>query len=362
MKAAILHDAPGDLVVEDVTIDAPIGREVLIRTKASGLCHSDLHVMDALLPIPLPAALGHEAAGLVEAIGPEVTAVRPGDHVITCITHSCGGCTECLNGRIWVCERRQQLMVRGTDTGPRLRLGDRPVYQLGGLGAFAEQILAHESAVVAIDPAMPLDAASLIGCAVLTGVGSAINGARIRPGETVVVIGCGGIGLNIVQGSRLAGAGRIIAVDLEVSKLEAAKGFGATDVVDASACDPVEAVLDLTGGVDAAFEAIGLTATAEQALAMVRPGRTAYLVGVPPATSTFTVSGTALVMQAKGVQGLFMGNSSPGVEMPRLVDHYLNGRLEIDRLISARITLDEVNDGYEALRSGGTLRSVILFD
>lgn len=362
MRAAIIHDAPGDLVVEDVAIDRPINREVLIRTRASGLCHSDLHVMDGLLPIPLPAALGHEAAGVVEAIGPDVTSVAPGDHVITCITHSCGSCTECLHGRTWICERRQELMRRGADATPRLRLGDRPVFQLGGLGAFAEQVLAHESSVVAIDPAMPLDAASLIGCAVLTGVGSAINGARIRPGETVVVIGCGGIGLNIVQGCRLAGAGRIIAVDLEVTKLEAAKGFGATDIIDASTCDPVEAVLDLTGGVDVAFEAIGLTATAEQALAMIRPGRTAYLVGVPPATSTFALSGTALVMQAKGIQGLFMGNSSPAVEMPLLVDHYLNGRLEIDRLISARITLDEVNDGYEALRSGGTLRSVIVFD
>ena len=234
---------------------------------------------------------------------------------------------------------------------------------MAGLGAFAEQMLVHENGVVAVDPDVPFDVAALIGCAVMTGVGSATNGARIRPGETVAVIGCGGIGLNIVQGCRLAGAGRIIAVDLNADKLEMARGFGATEVVDASQEDPVEVILRLTdGGVDAAFEAIGLTATADQALAMVRPGRTAYLVGVPPVTSPMTISGASMVLQAKGVRGLFMGNSNFKVEMPLLARHYLEGRLELDRLVSAHITLDEVNDGYAELRAGATIRSVITFD
>ena len=363
MRAAVLHEAPGDLVVEDLAIAQPIGREVLIRTKASGLCHSDLHVIEGLLPLPsLPAALGHEASGIVEAIGPEVTSVAPGDHVITCLTQYCGTCAECHAGRIYVCPNRQGL-GRGSDREPTLSLDGTPVLAMAGLGAFAEQMLVHENGVVGVDPDVPFDVAALIGCAVLTGVGSAINGARIRPGETVAFIGCGGIGLNIVQGCRLAGAGRIIAVDLNSEKLEAARGFGATDVVDASRDDPVSAVQALTGGgVDAAFEAIGLTATAEQALAMVSPGRTAYLVGVPPVTSAMTISGAAMVLQAKGVRGLFMGNSHFKVEMPRLARHYLEGRLELDRLVSAHITLDEVNDGYAELKAGATLRSVITFD
>ena len=346
MRAAVLHEAPGDLVIEDLDIASPIGHEVLIETKASGLCHSDLHVIEGLLPLPsLPAVLGHEASGIVEAVGPDVTAFSPGDHVITCLTQFCGLCSECLAGRIWICPNRHSL-VRGPNETPRLALGDRPVLQMAGLGAFAEQMLVHENGVVAVDPDVPFDVAALIGC-----------------GETVAVIGCGGIGLNIVQGCRLAGAGRIIAVDLNADKFEMARGFGATEVVDASQEDPVEAILRLTdGGVDAAFEAIGLTATANQALAMVRPGRTAYLVGVPPITSTMDISGAAMVLQAKGVRGLFMGNSNFKVEMPLLVRHYLEGRLELDRLVSAHITLDEVNDGYAELRAGATIRSVITFD
>ena len=363
MRAAVLHEAPGDLVIEDLAIAEPIGREVLIRTKASGLCHSDLHVIEGLLSLPsLPAALGHEASGIVEAVGPDVTAFAPGDHVITCLTQFCGVCTECHAGRIFICQNRHSL-ARGPELEPTLSLNGTPVLPMTGLGAFAEQMLVHENGVVAVDPAVPFDVAALIGCAVMTGVGSAINGAQIRPGETVAVIGCGGIGLNIVQGCQLAGAGRIIAVDLNAEKLEAARGFGATDVVDASIDDPVTAVHALTGGgVDAAFEAIGLTATGEQALAMIRPGRTAYLVGVPPFTSTMTVPGALMVLQAKGLRGLFMGNSNFKVEMPNLVRHYLEGRLELDRLVSAHITLDEVNSGYAELKAGATLRSVIMFD
>ena len=363
MRAAVLHEAPGDLVIEDLAIAEPIGREVLIRTKASGLCHSDLHVIEGLLSLPsLPAALGHEASGIVEAVGPDVTAFAPGDHVITCLTQFCGVCTECHAGRIFICQNRHSL-ARGPELEPTLSLNGTPVLPMTGLGAFAEQMLVHENGVVAVDPAVPFDVAALIGCAVMTGVGSAINGAQIRPGETVAVIGCGGIGLNIVQGCQLAGAGRIIAVDLNAEKLEAARGFGATDVVDASIDDPVTTVHALTGGgVDAAFEAIGLTATGEQALAMIRPGRTAYLVGVPPFTSTMTVPGALMVLQAKGLRGLFMGNSNFKVEMPNLVRHYLEGRLELDRLVSAHITLDEVNSGYAELKAGATLRSVIMFD
>ena len=363
MRAAVLHEAPGDLVVENLIVAEPVGGEVLIRTKASGLCHSDLHVIEGLLPLPsLPAALGHEASGIVEAIGPDVTVFAPGDHVITCLTQFCGVCSECHAGRVFICPNRHGL-ARGPELPPTLSLGDTPVLPMTGLGAFAEQMLVHENGVVAIDHSVPFDVAALIGCAVMTGVGSAVNGARIRPGEAVAVIGCGGKGLNIVQGCRLAGAGRIIAVDINAEKLDAARGFGATDVIDASTDDPVATVHALTGGgVDAAFEAIGLTTTADQALAMIRPGRTAYLVGVPPIDSAMSVPGAFMVLQAKGLQGLFMGNSNFKVEMPNLARHYLEGRLELDRLVSAHITLAEVNEGYAEVKAGATLRSVIMFD
>ncbi|MBT4009128.1 MAG: Zn-dependent alcohol dehydrogenase [Actinobacteria bacterium] len=362
MRAAVLHQAPGELVIEDLTIAQPQGREVLIQTRASGLCHSDLHVIEGLLPLgPGPTALGHEASGEVIAVGPDVATMKPGDHVVTCLTQFCGSCTECLNGQTWTCERRQ-LLGRNENETPRLALGDQPIRAMAGLGAFAEQMLVHENAAVVINDDIPFDLAALLGCAVITGVGSAVNGAAIRAGETVAVIGCGGIGLNIVQGCRLAGAGRIIAIDLNAEKLEAAKGFGATDIINASETDPVAAVLELTSGVDAAFEAIGLTATAEQALAMIKPGRTTYLVGLPPATSTMAVPGAFMVLQAKSLRGLFMGNSNFKTTIPELVTHYLGGRLDLERLVSAHITLDEVNGGYDEMRAGSTLRSVIMFD
>jgi S-(hydroxymethyl)glutathione dehydrogenase/alcohol dehydrogenase len=360
MRAAVLHHSPGELVVEDLVIDAPADDEVLVRIAACGLCHSDLHFMDGLLAVPVPSVLGHEAAGVVEAVGSGVTAVEPGDHVVGCLTQFCGYCRECILGRTWLCERRRAL-TRPERPRPRLRLGETPVGQVGGLGAFAEQMLVHHSGLVKVPAEVPFDRAALLGCAVVTGVGSVVNGARVEAGSSVAVIGCGGIGLNIVQGALLAGAGRIVAIDRQPAKLDLAKDFGATDLVDASVGDPVDTVLELLGGVDYAFEAIGLPATAAQALAMVRPGRTAYLVGVPPADSTIELPGATTVLQGKGVQGLFMGSSRIRHDIPLLADLYLQGRLKLDELISHRITLDEVNEGYERLRHGVDARSVVVF-
>ncbi len=363
MKAAVLETSPGELVIDEISIAKPVAGEVLIQTLASGLCHSDLHVMEGLLPNALPAVLGHEAAGVVQAVGEDVPDLKPGDRVVSCLTMFCGVCAECAAGRTYLCAKRRSLASR-SDGSPRLSRGDgEPLHALAGLGGFAEEMLVHHNAVVKVPDDLPLVQGSLLGCGVLTGVGSALRGAKVEPGSTVAVIGCGGIGLNIVQGAQLAGAARIIAVDLHDSKLELAKTFGATDVVSASGGDPVVAVKELTkGGVDYAFEAIGLTATAQQAFEMIKPGRTAYLVGVPPIGAQIELHGAMMTLQAKGLQGLFMGMSRFKEDIPMMADLYLQGRLKLDELVAATITLDQVNEGYEVMRKGTEARSVIVFD
>ena len=361
MRAAILAETPGKLFVDDVTIDAPDADEVLVRVAACGLCHSDVHVLDGHLPAVLPSVLGHEAAGVVEAVGADVTELRPGDHVVMCTAQFCGTCRPCSRGETWLCERRRQ--IGRTPQHPPLRWGDRPLHALGSLGGLADQMLVHRNALVAVSPDLPLDRAALLGCAVLTGVGSVFNGARVRPGEAVAVIGCGGIGLNIVQGARLAGAERIVAVDRQAAKLDLARAFGATDVVDASSTDPVAEVVERTGGgVDHAFEAVGLAATIAQAFEMARPGRTAYVVGVPASNATIEVPGGPLVFRSKGLRGLIMGASRFKDDIPMLARLYEQGRLLLDELIAERIDLDDVNGGYDTLRTGTAARSVVTFD
>jgi S-(hydroxymethyl)glutathione dehydrogenase/alcohol dehydrogenase len=360
MRAAILTEAPGALVIDDVTMAKPEPDEVVVRVAACGLCHSDVHVLDAHLPAVLPTVLGHECAGVVEAVGSDVFEVQPGDHVVTCTSQFCGTCRTCAAGETWLCERRRQ--IGRTPENTPLRWGDRPLNAMGSLGGLAEQMLVHRNALVALPKEVPLDRAALLGCAVLTGVGSVFNGARVRPGETVAVIGCGGIGLNIVQGARIAGAARIIAVDRQPAKLELARIFGATDVVDASTGDAAAAVVELTGGgVDHAFEAVGLPTTIGQAFEMARPGRTAYVVGVPAAGVSIEVPGGPLVFRSKGLRGLIMGVSRFKDDIPMLAELYLQGRLLLDELVAERIALDDVNRGYDTLRTGVAARSVVTF-
>jgi S-(hydroxymethyl)glutathione dehydrogenase/alcohol dehydrogenase len=361
VRAAVLRDCPGKLEIDDIAIDRPGPREVLVRTAAAGLCHSDLHFMEASYPCPVPAVLGHESAGVVEAVGDQVTDVRPGDHVITCLSVYCGNCEHCLTGHLSLCDNRAATQ-RPPDAPPRLSKDGTPLWQFFELSSFAEQLLVHEHAVAPIDPAMPLDRAALIGCGVTTGLGAVFNTARVEPGTTVAVIGCGGIGLNCVQGARLAGAARIIAIDVVASKLDLARRFGATDVIDASGTDPVAAVQELTrGGVHHSFEAIGLKTTAEQAFAMLRRGGTATVIGMVPLGQTVEVPAYELLYE-KRLQGSNMGSNRFRVDMPRYVDLYLQGRLLLDELVSRRITIDEVNDGFDAMKAGEVARSVIVFD
>jgi S-(hydroxymethyl)glutathione dehydrogenase / alcohol dehydrogenase len=330
-----------------------------VRTVAAGLCHSDLHFMEGKYSHDTPTVPGHEAAGVVEAIGADVTHVKPGDHVIGCLSIFCGHCAYCLSGRPVLCDR--QGLERSDDQPPRLSRDGAPIHQFLRLSAFAEMMLVHENTLVKIREEMPLDRAALIGCAVTTGLGAVFNTAKVTPGSSVAVIGCGGVGLNSVQGAVIAGAGRVIAVDMNPWKLELARTFGATDLVDARAGDPVEQVRELTsGGVEYAFEAIGLKVTAEQSFAMLQKGGTATIIGMIPEGERIELPGSEFLDEKK-IQGSNMGSNRFRVDMPRYVDLYLSGRLKLDELVSARIGLEQINDGFDAMRRGEVARSVIEF-
>jgi S-(hydroxymethyl)glutathione dehydrogenase / alcohol dehydrogenase len=360
VQAAILDAAPGELVIEDVELGAIGPHEVLVRTVAAGLCHSDLHFMQGLYPYPLPAVLGHESAGVVEAVGEQVTDLSAGDHVISCVSGFCGACRYCLSGRPFLCDKVG--LARAPGAPPRITRGGALVHQFFDLASFAEQLLVHEHLLVKVRPDMPLDKAALIGCGVTTGVGAVINTAAVRPGETVAVIGCGGIGLNAIQAAALVGAGRVIAIDRLASKLALAQLFGATDVVDASSTDPVLAVQELTGGgVEHAFEAIGLKATAEQAFNMLRKGGVATVIGMVPVGQKLEIDATQLI-GGKRLQGSNMGSNRFRVDMPQYVEWYLAGKLKLDELVSATMPLAQINDGFAALKEGEVARQLILFD
>jgi S-(hydroxymethyl)glutathione dehydrogenase/alcohol dehydrogenase len=359
MQAAIFHGPGQPLEVAEVQLGDPGPREVVVRTRFAGICHSDLHFVDGLYPLAAPAVLGHESAGLVEEVGSAVEYVKPGDHVIACLSVFCGQCEHCLSGYPNRCGGRTTDRAPGEP--PRLSRNGQPVLQFAHLSSFAERMLVHENAVVKIREDMPLDRAALIGCGVTTGVGAALRTARVEPGTTVAVIGCGGVGLSAINGAAIAGAARIIAVDRLQSKLELARRFGATDVVDASAGDPVEQVKQLTrGGVDYSFEAIGLKIAAEQAFSMLRTGGTATIIGMIPLGQKIELSGFEFLGERK-IQGSMMGGNRFRIDMPRYVDFYFAGKLHLDELISARLKLSEVNDGMEALRKGEVARQVIAF-
>src|SRR6266511_2603214 len=334
MKAAVLEHIPGELVIDDVQIGTVGPHEVLVQTAAAGLCHSDLHFMEGKYPHPVPAVLVHESAGVVEAVGSQVSYVQPGDHVISCVSGFCGACSYCLSGRPNLCDKAG--LAADPAGPPRLRRGDQPVFQFADLSSFAEQLLVHENMLVKIRPDMPLDKAALIGC--------------------------GGIGLNAIQAAAIVGAGRVIAIDRVASKRELALAFGATDVVDALAGDPVGAVLELTGGgVDHAFEAIGLASTAQQAFNMLRKGGTATVIGMIPLGERVEIDGFQLLME-KRLQGSNMGSNRFRIDMPLYIDWYLTGKLKLDELVSAVMPLEKINDGFAALKGGEVARQLVTFD
>jgi S-(hydroxymethyl)glutathione dehydrogenase/alcohol dehydrogenase len=360
MKAAVFREVNKPMEIEEVTVSKPGPREVLIRTKAAGICHSDMHFFNGSYPGKLPMVLGHESAGVVEQVGSDVHYVKPGDHVITCLSVFCGHCDHCLTGHLSLCQEPE--MSRGKEEEPRISHNDQPLTPFAQLGSFAEMMLVHEHALVKVREDMPMDRAALIGCGVTTGIGAVIHTASVEPGSTVAVIGCGGIGLSAINGAALAGASRIIAVDMVASKLELARKFGATDLVDASDGEAIENVRELTGGgVHYSFEAIGLKATAEQAFRMLRPGGTATVIGMIPPGQMVELHGVDFLAEKK-IQGSMMGSNRFRVDMPRFVDFYLQGKLHLDDMISNRIALSDINEGMAALETGEIARSVIMFD
>lgn len=363
MKAAVLNAIPGELAIENIDIDAPGPREVLVRTAAAGLCHSDLHFMEGLYPHPCPTVPGHESAGVVEAVGRDVRYVQPGDHVITCLSAFCGYCEQCISGHLSLCDNKNTDLVRRPEDGSRLSRNGEPVSTFLHLSSFAEQMLVHEHALVKIAPEMPLDKAALIGCGVTTGLGAVFRTARVEPGSTVAVIGCGGIGLSAIQGARITGANKIIAVDMVSSKLELAQSLGATHVVNASDGDPVAQIKDLTDGqgVHYSFEAVGLKQTAEQSFNMLRNGGQATVIGMIPIGTTVELHGVELLYE-KTLTGSNMGSNQFRTDMPRFVDMYLDGRLKLDEMVSKTIELEQINEGFAEMKTGAVARSVITFD
>ena len=357
MKAAVLRSIPGRLGIEDLVVDTPAPREVLVRTVAAGVCRSDHHYLVGHHTTPLPTVMGHEASGIVEAVGEEVTYVAPGDHVVACLMVFCGSCASCLSGRMGLC--LQEGTVR--DGGPpRLsRLGEA-VHPYWGVGAFAEMMLMHEHAVTRIDPDIPLLSAATVGCAVITGLGSVFNTAGVRPGASVAVIGAGGVGLNVIQGSSVAGASRIVAIDVLPDKADPARRFGATDVIISR--DPVDELVEITqGGVEYAFDAIGHKSTAEHAFAALRPGGTAVLIGMIPMGVDISLPGADFLYE-KTVKGSNMGSTRTRVDIPRYLELYRRGRIKLDELVGRTRPLDEIGVAMDDLERGTVARTVITFD
>jgi len=360
MKAAVLYEPHTPLVIEEISTKKPGPHEVLLNTAFAGLCHSDLHFIEGLYPHPLPVVLGHESAGIVEMVGSEVTYVKPGDHVITCLSVFCGTCEQCTSGRPVICTNTDVKMAPGQAKRLEWEKADQ-LHTFTNLSSFAEQMLVHENSLVKIQNDMPLDRAALIGCGVMTGVGAVFHTAKVPPGSTVAVFGCGGIGLSAINGAKIAGAGQIIAVDMVGSKLNLAKEFGATDVVNPADGDAVKQIRSLTdGGVEYSFEAVGLKLTAEQSFRALRRGGTATIIGMVPVGTNVELHGPDFLREKK-IQGSSMGSNHFRVDMPRLVEFYLRGDLKLDEMISGRIKLEEINDAMDQLKTGEVARNVIAF-
>ncbi len=364
LKGAVYVGPNEPLEVQDLQISSEPGpREVLVKLAASGVCHSDLHVIDGDWDVPPPIVMGHEGAGVVVAVGDEVSDLAIDDHVILSWLPSCGRCEFCAAGRPSLCTAAVATAYENVaaDGKPRLKSDKGDVMSYLAVGSFGEYAMVQESAAIKIRKDAPLAQASLVGCAVTTGIGAVINTAKVEPGSTVLVVGLGGVGVNVVQGARLAGAKQIIVADVHDSKRELAEHFGATDFINSREVDLVEKVLELTDGrgVDYAFEAIGLTRTIEQCYEVIRRGGTAVVVGQTPEGSKISIDPFVMSDSEKRIIGSNYGSSRQSIDFPRIIDLYMQGKVDLDSLITRRIKLDEVNDAFDDMRQGKGLRSVI---
>lgn len=359
-RAAVLDPATGNLAIRSLTLAAPRADQVLVRIKASSVCHSDLHVLDGDWPADAPMVLGHEGSGIVEAIGPDVRDVRVGDHVVLSWFAPCRRCEACLGGKAWLCSNTKAVANTLPDGSTPLSddNGD-PVLPFLGVGTFSEFTVVPEAAVVPVDKKLPFDVGALVGCAVTTGVGAAVHTAQVEPGESAVVIGCGGVGQAILLGLGLVGANPGIAVDLSDDRLALARELGASHTLRGD--DPMltDKVLEITGGAHYAFEAIGRPATIEMLPGMLRAGGQAVLVGMTALGKRVSFDPFDLADQGKSIVGCNYGSSVPGVDFPRLAALTLTGRLKLDRLVGDHGTLDDVHRAFDDLRSGAGLRTVL---
>lgn len=361
MKAMVVRELGGGWSEEEVKLADPLSNEVVVKIKASGLCGSDLMEMRNKVKYPPPAVLGHEITGVVMAVGTNVTTLDIGDHVAGCLVQFCGKCDRCLAGEPGLC-RNPDDVIRGSNEEPRLTDAQgKPLNQGMGLGGFAQKALVHENMLVKIPKSMPFPQAALLGCGVITGTGAVLNAAQVTPGSTVVIIGAGGVGLNATSGAVIAGANRIISIDIDDKTLESARKFGATHVINSTMVDSVTEVKKLTGGagVSYVFDFVGLSTTATQGYEMLDRGGVLYQIGMAGSDASLKIPNLSNVFDRKGVQGVFMGSGVPPRDIPMLAGQYLNNRLNLDDLVSAEIALSQINEGYELLKDPQINRVVI---
>jgi S-(hydroxymethyl)glutathione dehydrogenase/alcohol dehydrogenase len=365
MRAAVLTEINKPLEILDLEQEPPKRGEVRVEVKAAGVCMSDWHIMNGDWPLPLPMVLGHEAAGIVTELGPGVEHVKPGDPVIFSFRPHCGHCRYCASGRTVLCiGHNDSPRWRMHDGSARLKLNGEPINQMARIGTFSEEVVCPAEQVVKIRPDLPMTHAAIIGCCVATGIGAVVRHARVPAGSSVLVIGCGGVGLNVVQGARLAGARTIIACDLRDNKLDYARTFGATHTLNAGRDNVIERVRELTDGlgVDAAFDAIGTEPTALQAIEALAPGGHAVLVGIPAFSTRAAINPSAMVYGEKTVSGTYYGSVVPSVDFPILADLDMDKRIDLDGLISRTYRFDQINEGFKLLVAGEVARGVIVFD
>src|SRR5579884_1864892 len=365
MRAAVLTAVNRPLEILDLEQQGPKAGEARVAVKAAGVCMSDWHIINGDWPLPLPMVLGHEAAGVVAETGPGVVNVKPGDHVIFSFRPHCGHCRYCASGRTVLCIGHDDTpRWRMHDGGARLKLNGEPVNQMARIGTFAEEVVCPAEQLVKIRDDLPFAHAAIIGCSVATGIGAVTRHARVMAGTSVLVVGCGGVGLNVVQGARLAGASPIIACDLLDNKLDLAREFGATHTINARGEDVVKRVRELTHGLgaDTAFDAIGGEASAVQAIEATAPGGRAVLVGIPSFATRVPLNPSRMVYGEKTVSGTYYGSVVPDVDFPILADLDIEKRIDLESLISRTYRFDEINEGFRLMLAGEVARGVILFD
>jgi alcohol dehydrogenase len=365
MGAALPYAKSKPLSIQEVELEGPGQGEILVRMGAAGLCHSDLSVINGDRPRPTPMALGHEAAGVVEALGPGVDDLKKGDHVVLVFVPSCGHCNPCAEGRPALCEPGAAANTAGTLLSGARRLfsnDGKPVFHHMGCSAFAEAAVVSRRSAVKVNSDLPLDEAALFGCAILTGVGAVVNTAQVRAGSSVAVVGLGGVGLASVLGSVASGARHTVAVDLSEDKLALARSLGATHTFNAGDPELVEKVKKATnGGVDCAIEMAGSTRAFETAYRITRRGGTTVTAGLPPPSATWAMPSTNLVAEERTIKGSYIGTCVPSRDLPRYIELYMQGRLPVDKLMSGRLKLEQINEGFDLLHEGKAVRQVVTF-